>query len=254
MKVEFIGRSDLDTLIADGESFIANLESTVYIVRGYVGGDLVDEIKDFCTNFAKKNEDSWHPCVDGIPDYHRIHNNYPKAYVKSIQHAYYYHAWNQNKKIFKLFKSLFDLKVALSQEDIDVEDYFKNIPSQGPIARVVVHQYPRGGGGQEEHVDPTSSFARVQTIIQASSRGDYKEGGFYVRSEEFGVINIDPLTQKGDLILASPKIRHGVAPIDSEELLDWGDPLGRWIIMPIIINSDLVDGVDTKPVGVSYGR
>jgi hypothetical protein len=113
----------------------------------------------------------------------------------------------------------------------------------------VCHQYPRGGGGQAEHIDPVSPFAKVQTLIQASTPGiDYGTGGLYINDPRFGIVNIDPLTRKGDLVLASPGVKHGVAAIDPGKQLQWSETDGRWIIMPIIIHSDHVTGAAVRPV------
>jgi hypothetical protein len=131
-------------------------------------------------------------------------------------------------------------------------DFLKNIPSSGPIARVLVHQYPRGGGAQNEHVGPVSPYAKIQTIIQASVPfKDYQSGGLYVRASGTGKVYLDGLTNKGDLIVMSPGIKHGVEAIEPEFELDWSREDGRWIIMPIIIDSDLNKDGYGKPIAVN---
>lgn len=147
---------------------------------------------------------------------------------------------------FGAFDRLFDLKMNLSGENLG--DVLANTPSQGVIARIVSHRYPRGGGGQAEHIDPVSPFAKIQTLIQASSQGiDYNEGGLYLIHPTTGRVAIDGYTRKGDLILMSPGVRHGVAPIDPDQTLDWTGTDGRWIIMPIIIHSDHVSDAGIRP-------
>lgn len=149
MKIEIIDSNTLETLIANPESFIEQLKDSAYIVRGYFDPQFVDYIKNFCLDFSTKQKPSWRPCVDGCPDYHRIHDQYPNAYVKSTQHAYYFHPWNANARLLDNFKPLFDLKARLSFTNPNADAYLANIPSQGPIARLVVHQYPSGGGGKK---------------------------------------------------------------------------------------------------------
>ena len=253
MRVNIIDRHDWLELLVRAEEFMARIQGNeVFIVRGFMDTAQVDAFKSFCLKFSADTEATWQPCLDGCPDYHRIHHNYPNAYVPSIQHAYYFHPWNErfaSLNAFTGFKEIFELKRATG--GLSNNDFLTNLPSEGPIARLVSHQYPRGGGGQAEHIDPVSPFAKVQTIIQAASPGiDYRSGGFYVNDPHFGVINIDALTRKGDLILVSPGVRHGVAPIDPEEPLDWSNTDGRWIIMPIIINSDHVKDPALKPMKV----
>lgn len=247
MKISFVAKTELADLIDQPQEFAERLTAEVFIVRNYMAGDEVDKIRQFCRNFAAQQEPAWHPCVDGCPDYHRIHNNYPGAYVPAVQHAYYFHPWNGNCSQVEKFAQIYRLKLQLGQGSKLYHEYLQNLPSHGVILRLVVHNYPAGGGGQDLHIDPVSDFARVQTIIQASVPGqEYHEGGFYIDHPDYGQIDIDRLTRKGDLLLASPAWRHGVAPIDPEQRLDWQKETGRWIIMPMIIHSDVT--VDAQQI------
>ena len=254
MQINLITKSQWHSLLDHASELTDRIENNeVLIVRGFMAADLVEAFKGFCRDFSRNSEASWHPCLDGCPDYHRIHDNYPGAYVPSVQHGYYFHSWNQHfaqLNGFPGFSKIFDLK----RETGGLPDnaFLENLPSQGPIARLVCHQYPRGGGGQAEHIDPVSPFAKVQTIIQASEPGiDYITGGLYIDDPQLGVVNLDPLTRKGDLILASPGVRHGVAPIDPRHSIDWNAADGRWIIMPIIIDSDHVKDPSVRPMATA---
>jgi hypothetical protein len=250
MKINLIDSCEWEQYVQDPTQLIDRLDNEVFIVRGFMDAALVDEFKDFCIAFSNEFEPSWHPCLDGCPDYHRIHHQYPKAYVRSTQHGYYFHPWNENFNRFKSFHGfaeIFELKAKAAGGTF--AEFAENTPSTGPVVRIVCHQYPPGGGGQEEHIDPVSPFAKVQTIIQASDPGvDYRKGGLYINDPKYGVIDIDPLTRKGDLILASPGVKHGVAPVDADQELRWDSVKGRWIIMPIIIHSDHVNDPAIKPV------
>lgn len=251
MRITLIDKFEWECRSENPSELLAHIEDgDVFIVRGFMTVEAVDQFKGFCLNFRGNEPASWHPCLDDCPDYHRIHHNYPNAYVPSIQHGYYFHPWNENfsrLSAYGDFRRIFDLKRRMAgQENMD---YLRNIPSTGPVARIVSHQYPRGGGGQAEHIDPVSPFAKVQTLIQASQPGmDYAAGGLYVNDQKFGVVNIDALTKKGDLILLSPGVQHGVAPVDPECDLDWEREDGRWIIMPIIIHSDHIQDPNVRPV------
>lgn len=256
MKINIIDRAELQKLLDDPDNFLNKLSAEIFIVRPFVSLELIKKIRRFCEDFSNTKEASWHSCIDDCPDYHRIHNNYEKAHVKSIQHAYYFHPWNENSELIDAFSEIYELKAKLGEMDSKkLQILSSNIPSDGVICRLLVHQYPKGGGGQEEHVDPVADFARVQTIIQASSPNeDYQSGGFYINHERFGIINIDSLTQKGDLILASPSAQHGVAKIDPQTELDWNSNAGRWIIMPIIIHSDYNTTTGIKPKAITNGK
>ncbi|QJR81847.1 hypothetical protein CA267_014305 [Alteromonas pelagimontana] len=243
---------DVDTFeeVLSQDGFLSSLKENVYIVKQMFSPDTINFVKSQCEQLEKLNPASWNPCVDHCPDYHRKHYNYPKAYVKSIQHAYYFHRWNGNCQLFSTFYRIFEWKAKLA-ESSSAETYLSHVPSDGPIARIVVHHYPKGGGGQEEHIDPESPYARIQTIVQASVPGrDFSQGGLYINSETTGKAYLDGLTIQGDLIVMSPAIKHGVESIHSEQSLDWESKEGRWIIMPIIINSDVNPDEYGKPQGL----
>ncbi len=249
MQITELSKEKWQSLTSQPDAILERMNEEVLIVKEYIAEEKIDQFKQFCLDFSKKNEATWSPCLDGCPDYHRIHNNYPNAYVPSVQHAFYFHSWNENSDKLMDFQEIYSLKAALAEGEVD--SYMSNLPSQGPIARLVCHQYPKGGGGQDEHIDPVSPFARIQTIIQSSKPGkDYLEGGLYVRDKLGKKIDVDKSTEKGDLVVASPGIKHGVAPIDPGEQLDWSSTSGRWIIMPIIIHSDHIKDTKIRPLRV----
>ena len=238
----------LDLVCHQPVEFMASIQNfETYIVKQFYPSARIAAYRDFFKTVAQASEPSWHPCHDDCPDYHRINDEYPKSWVKAKMHSYYFHRWNQQRDLLAAFKEIFEIKNALAGAGKD--DYFDSIPSSGVISRVVSHQYPRGGGYLAEHVDPTSPFALIQTIIQASTFGeDFSSGGLYVRhSADSEPVMIDQYTQMGDLIVASPHIRHGVAPIDPDQKLDWSRSDGRWMILPVVIRSDYNTDPNTKP-------
>jgi hypothetical protein len=218
-----------------------------YVVKSFYPREAVAAFRDFVVEHRRRSAPSWHPCLDGLPDYHRINDEYPQSYVRGRLHGHYFHRWNENRDVFGLFKEIFVLKNHLTGAAPDA--YYENVPSDMVISRVVVHQYPRGGGYLEEHLDPVNPFALIQTIVQASTPGaDYSEGGLYVKRRVGDEpVFLDPYTDVGDLMVASPDIVHGVAPVDPREALDWSSEGGRWIIIPAIIRSDYNMDPETKP-------
>ena len=243
MKVHISDReswSDINDLPAS--KFLKSLKENVYIIRNYLSHKQTQEIRSICQKVAKNQEACWHPCLDGVPDYHRLHNNYAKAHVKSVQHGFYFHPWNKGLLDFLKFREIFEFKLKMG--GLKTSDFLKlygNIPSDGTILRLVAHQYPQGGGGQQKHIDPVSNYARVQTLIMLSQRGDdYQNGGLYIEHPSLGKIELDPLSKCGDLILLSPDIVHGVDSVDQQISLDWNLTTGRWILLPIMLDSDHV--------------
>ena len=198
--------------------------------------------------WGQSTEPSWHPCVDGCPDYHRLHDNYPQAHVQSKMHAFYRHGYyDHNATLMQYFAEVFAVKCHLAK--VPPGSFITNAPSTGPIARVNIHHYPSGGGYQAEHIDPVSPFAKIQTLIMASQIGvDYQTGGLYARSApDAEPCRIDPHAQLGDMVVLSPGVRHGVAPIDPDRQYAPQENRGRWMILPIIINSDYPGPANVKP-------
>ncbi len=242
----------LERVRCDAEGFLDSIRRfDAYVVKDFAPKEKILRFRQFLQGFSKSSSPSWYSCLDGCPDYHRINDEYPHSYVRAKMHGFYFHRWNANRSLFEEFKEIFEIKNRLA--GAPPEAYYDNIPSQGVISRIVAHQYPRGGGYQVEHMDPTSPFALIQTILQASHPGeDFQTGGLYFRkSEGEELTRMDPYTEMGDLMVLSPCIRHGVAPIDPEQPLDWSRVDGRWIILPVIIRSDYTTEAGAKPKQVS---
>jgi hypothetical protein len=220
----------------------------VLIVRRMYEPDQLRSLRDHAFEWGRATESSWHPCLDGCPDYHRLHDNYPQAHVKSKMHAFYRHGYDeQNAELMQYFSEIFTLKCHLA--GVPHNSFITNKPSDGQIARVNIHHYPSGGGYQAEHIDPVSPFATIQTLIMASQVGvDYQVGGLYARvTADAEPCYVDPHTSLGDMVVLSPGVRHGVAPVDPGEAYAPHENRGRWMILPIIINSDYPTPDNVKP-------
>jgi hypothetical protein len=242
----------LERVYDDTDGFMESIaRNDVYVVKQFYTRDFVLSFREMLRRFGQEQEPSWHPCLDGVPDYHRINDEYPGSWVKARMHSYFFHRFNERGEIFDSFRDIFELKNFLAGEEPDA--HLENIPSDEIISRVVAQQYPRGGGYLAEHSDPASRFAKLQTIIQASQIGeDFKTGGLYLRPEPgAGPIWIDQHSEPGDLMILTPDAPHGVAPIDPQAELDWSRPDGRWMILPIILRSDYDMDPETKPKAVA---
>lgn len=248
-KIRYLTRDNWTELSRDTEKVMNLVDSGPCVVKSYMSPHSVMSIRNYCFYLSLITDPAWHPLMDSCPDYHRIHENFPKAHVRSVQHGFYFHTWNQNFRNFiKIdeIAEIFSLKARLS--GLDAGAFLNGQASMGPVARLVVHQYPSGGGGQDEHIDPVQSFARIQTIIQASQPGvDYQIGGLYARDSDGARISIDEATSIGDLIVMSPGVKHGVDPVDPKDEINWQLASGRWIILPIILHSDHFTGSVDRP-------
>jgi hypothetical protein len=250
MKIHSVTRQEfLELAYENTAEFLKKIDAPeAFIVKQFYAGKDILELRRTCFERGIATPASWHPLYDDCPDYHRLHDNYPQAYVKSRMHAFYHHGfYKSNAEIFRDFNDIFALKNYLAGCELDA--HVHNKPSDGFIARVNLHHYPKGGGGQAEHIDPWGKLARVQTLIAASQIGkDYRKGGVYARTHEGGEqFFLDEYTEPGDMMVLSPAIPHGVAPIDPEENYSWETNDGRWIVLPLFVASDYPNPSTDKP-------
>jgi hypothetical protein len=241
-EIHITDRDDfLKRVYDDTDAFMESIaRNDVYVVKQFYPRDFVLDFRDMLRKFSEEQEASWHPCLDGVPDYHRINDEYPGSWVKARMHSFFFHRFNERGEVFESFRDIFELKNYLAGEPADA--HLENIPS-------VAQQYPRGGGYLAEHSDPASPFAKLQTIIQASQIGeDFKSGGLYLRPDPSGEpVWVDQHSEPGDLMVLTPDAPHGVAPVDPDDELDWSRADGRWMILPIILRSDYDMDPETKP-------
>lgn len=243
----------IDLVYGDTTAFLRRIaKPEAFVVKEFYDRGVILKLRDERFAAGLASQPSWHPLHDGCPDYHRLHDNYPKAYVKQKMHGFYLHGWYpHNRDKFAFFAEIFAIKNKLA--GLPENAFLNNIPSDGFIARVNVHHYPRGGGYQAEHIDPVGRHAHIQTLVAASEFGkDYQAGGVYAHATTAGErIYLDLLLKPGDLLVMSPGIPHGVDYIDPDQPYEWRTNDGRWMILPIIVGSDYPNPEVVKPIQVT---
>jgi hypothetical protein len=253
MHVTEISRRDfIDMVYLKAGEFMERINSPeAFVVKAFYDSRSIRDFRDAAFQTGLTSEASWHPLHNDCPDYHRLHDNYPKAYVKQKMHAFYYHNWySRNKNKFDFFAEIFSIKNFLA--GLPEQEFLGNIPSDGFVPRINIHHYPRGGGYQAEHIDPVGKHAQIQTLVAASEFGkDYSSGGVFARSAAGDKkAYADPHMEIGDMLVMSPGIHHGVDPVDPELPYEWRTNDGRWMILPLIVGSDYPNPDVIKPVQV----
>jgi hypothetical protein len=253
LKVNIVSRSEfLHRFYADSAAFMQSIHAPeVFVVKQFYPAAQLLALRDSVFGKGRQTSPAWHPLFDGCPDFHRIHDDYEKAYVKGKIHVFYHHGYYPaNDELMEFFGEIFKLKNHLADAGAGFDT--RRIPSQGLIARVNFHQYPSGGGYQAEHIDPHGIHARIQTLVVASEFGrDFKSGGLFAREKAGGEkFYVDAYTEPGDLIVLSPAIPHGVDPVDPGTPIDWQSATGRWIVLPLFVWSDYPHPDNIKPVEV----
>ncbi len=131
-------------------------DNEIFAVKSLFDPVFIRNLRDDMFAWGQRSEASWHPLKDGCPDYHRLHDNYPDAYVKQKFHAFYRHGYNaDNAKLFDAFEAVFALKKHLSSALLTPEKRQaeprlerENKPSDFVVSRINIHHYPKGGGYQ----------------------------------------------------------------------------------------------------------
>ncbi len=250
MKITFCTKSEIDGMVINSsEEFLSRIAAPeIFVVKEFYDPKAVLAFRQEIFEMGLSTPPSWHPLLDDCPDYHRLHDNYPNAHVKSKMHGFYFHGWyEQNARLFDHFYEIFRLKCLLA--GLENSRSLRNLPSQGFVARVNFQNYPRGGGHIREHVDPHSQFALIQTLVQASEPfRDFNSGGLFARAAQGAEkIFLDYHTAPGDLLILSPAIPHGVDPVDNGEDYDWRINSGKWTILPLFVASDYPAVQAVKP-------
>jgi hypothetical protein len=256
VKVNFSSREEFEKLVyQQPERFLDRIRvPEVFVIQRFYDPQEILALRQRVFAGALQTDPSWHPLLDDCPDYHRLHDNYPNAYVKAKMHAFYFHGWREeNSPLFRYFQDIFRMKCYLGGMDVGLD--LRNTPSQGFVARVNLQNYPRGGGYISEHIDPNSKFALIQTLIQASDpQRDFHSGGLFARaSDRADKVYLDHHSKPGDLMVLSPGIPHGVDPIDEGGEYDWRLNSGKWTILPLFVASD-VPGVHAEKPREYYDR
>src|ERR1700676_5496345 len=143
----------LDLAYRDTASFMGAIDrGDAFIVKSFYPRAQIEDYKAFLRGMALAEPASWHPCLDGVPDFHRINDEYPGSWVRARMHSFYIHRFNADRAWFEPFRDVLQLKNHLRGAAPD--DDYDAVPSSGVISRLVAHQYPVGGGYLAEHVDP----------------------------------------------------------------------------------------------------
>ena len=165
------------------------------------------------------------------PNFHRVNDSDPRAYVKGCFHQFAFYPWNQDiLGLFARFRDVYCLKNRLS--DVEEERFLGPQPDDECIARIAFQFYPSGKGFLNRHRDPVSYHQLVVPVVIVSEKGrDFQEGGLFVENDLGDRVCVDDITKPGDVVFFNASQVHGVAPIDPTESLPWTDFSGRWMIL-----------------------
>jgi ectoine hydroxylase-related dioxygenase (phytanoyl-CoA dioxygenase family) len=99
------------------------------------------------------------------------------------------------------------------------------------------------------HIDPAGPHQAVVPTLMMSELGrDFREGGAFMKNSKGKIVWIEKHTNPGDVVLFSPKLVHGVAPIDPGEPVNWAAFEGRWMsifaVNKLATNTRVAEAID----------
>lgn len=203
----------------------------VYILKNAFEPSFLINLKNKAHDLGLKNEQSYHPMIDGVPDQHRIiDHEVSKNYTyTAIRHSYFFfpfngdplNMFNEVNERWRVFKFLGGFA-----KDI----YEKNLPHDGVVDRIQLAHYPAGGGGLEPHQDPILNQKVIIGGIISKRGADYKTGGIFFMNDKKERIEVEDYLDIGDMFCSYPTVVHGVNRVDEDKELDWKSNDGRWFL------------------------
>jgi hypothetical protein len=211
----------------------------VYIFRNVIKKTEIDYIiKNILSyKFQVSNDPS---VIEGVKNIHyQSRSNETNTLVDgryaAVDNSYYFFPWNSDDLgLFAAFQDLFDVVIKINGYCPEIIK--KNTPINRVVQRFHLIHYPIDSGEISLHVDPVN-IINVNSGIYFSEFGiDYSEGGFYVIDSSKNKINLDEEVERGDLILFSPNLAHGVSKINSN-VGAVGPNLGRFFFHMSLVES-----------------
>ena len=93
MQINVLSRPEfIDLACRDTAGFMQRIDRPqAFIVRKFYDRSAVLKLRNETLAPGLASEPIWHPLRDACPDCHRLHDNYPKSYVKQKMHGSHYH-------------------------------------------------------------------------------------------------------------------------------------------------------------------
>lgn len=202
-----------------------------YIFTGASNRQQLQPIREYLIKIGQNSLPNYQAIERGAPNFHRINDMDPRAYVKGCFHQFSFFPWNQDVfNFFTQFQKIYYLKNRLSCLPADI--FLKQEPEKDCIARLSFQFYPVGGGVLNSHADPFDHHQLTVPVMMMSKKGeDFQHGGGYVMTPDQQKILLDDICDWGDVTFFNAQVVHGVAEIDPEKPRHWLDFEGRWIML-----------------------
>lgn len=191
-------------------------EGTVFIVKKIVSIPEIDSFISDVINLDLK-ENSNFQILEGCENikYKSNTDGDGQNQYSANDTSWYFFPWNKDEcGAIKIFQKIFNLVIKIN--GYDPNEILKNTPSNNIIQRFHLIHYPLGYGKISPHIDPINIVDVNSGIYFTEFGSDYNCGGFYVFDEKNEKFFLDKYIKKGDLVLFSPNLVHGVDIVDKK--------------------------------------
>ena len=159
-------------------------------------------------------------------------NGLGESYAQFLLTTYFPETSITTPNINRFFDYLINLRNAV----LELDDEFGSWDSDEKFWNASrIHHYPQGGGFMVEHSDThfpkilsQSQIPFLQVMGLMSSReSDFEKGGGFISKANGDRVFFEDQHSTGKIVLFDGGIRHGVADIDSDKILDFQSKSGR---------------------------
>ena len=160
-------------------------------------------------------------------------NGVGEPYAQFLQTTYFSELDLQYPALMAIFKFL----ISFRNQMLGLGEDFGSSPKEDGFWNACrVHHYPVGGGFMVEHKDThfpkvleSNKLPFLQVMMILSTKGvDFSEGGNYIRDRSGKQIFPEDLSGIGSIVMFDGGIAHGVQDVDSDGILDFSHPSGRF--------------------------
>ena len=221
--IDFLNPEVLNTIRSDVKA------GKLVILRGALETEWCKKVVNYLSVIGSSSLPNYSPIVPDALNFHRVNNFDQRSHVKGCFHQFVFYPWNQDiLNLFGHLKKIYELKNLVS--NIPADKYLYD--DKNYTARIAAQFYPAGKGFLKLHRDPVFEHQLCIPTVTLSKKGtDYNNGGAVFITKKNKKINIDDISQVGDVTLFDASLVHGVEPIDPDLDLDWLNFKGRWMLL-----------------------
>ncbi len=227
-----------------------NIDAIRSLIERLALGDLIlmreafslDEIafiRQKAETMREEHESSFYKMKEGCPDFWRditeeLSSNYA---IPLVKRSCYWFPWNKDNIFDVVYPRWRVLRLLGGRHPKQFEGW---TPKQGKCDRIQVVEYPSGSGFLAPHQDPKHNQRIIMSAYMTKKPVDFLNGGFWAKMSNGEELDVEGLTEVGDIGICYADIVHGVKKISGDG--QGPDSCGaRWFLGLYTNDSDEID-------------